>query len=138
MCSVKTWSRIFDIGSSTSDYLTVGNMNATATGFFSINNVNYSDFGSIPVGQDYHLGLVITPDAGGSTVSCYLQDAATGQTLGSQTVYRNDWNPAFLTQSNCWLGHSQFNDQDANAIFDECRIWNVALSETQLTRNAGP
>ncbi|MBP5320374.1 MAG: lamin tail domain-containing protein [Kiritimatiellae bacterium] len=136
MCSVKTWSRVFDIGSGTTDYLTVGNMNNTTTGFFSVLTANYSDFGSFIIGSDYHLALVIVPDAGGSTITCYLQDAATGQTRGRQTVYASGWTPASLNQVNCWLGHSQYNDQDANAIFDECRIWNVALSETQLTHNA--
>ena len=35
-----------------------------------------------------------------------------------------------------WLGHSQFNDNDASASYNEVRLWNGALTQAQLAYNS--
>jgi len=63
-----------------------------------------------------------------------LQDAA-GNTIKSGSRSAN-FSLANLTQANMWLGHSEWPDNDANASYDEVRIWNAALTESQLQANS--
>ncbi|MBP5228426.1 MAG: autotransporter-associated beta strand repeat-containing protein [Kiritimatiellae bacterium] len=139
------WSQAIAIGSSIQDYLILGwvcNDSKAVNyqqGFICVNQTgNHSGtLGEFTAGTEYHFALVIVPDGnGGSTVTAYKQDAATGETLGFVTVEYPTWTPANITQSHCMLGRSEFNDPDASATYNELRIWNAALSEAQLTKNA--
>ena len=45
-----------------------------------------------------------------------------------------------LDDTNCWLGRSQWGDNTANAIFNEVRLWQGALSaaEREKQHDLGP
>ena len=91
---------------------------------------------------EYHIAVTLAFD---SSEYCwrmteYKQDAATGRTLGSGTSLITNagrsWTPAKLVQNICTLGSSTGNDPDANASYNEVRIWAAALTEEQLTQHA--
>ncbi len=141
---VKTWSRVFDYGTGTSDYFmmswahgedgTKDSVSVTING--GQGNVNntmlYED------NVKYHISATATVNADGSTtLSWAKRDVATGEVLKSDTRTLPGWTLAKLTAGNFYLGHSQWStDLDANAKYDEVRIWRGALSAEALTLSA--
>ena len=89
---------------------------------------------------EYHIAVTVAYDSSGGRwrVTGYKQDAVTGQTLTTTTFLVNQdyWTPAYLSQDICTLGSSTGNDPDANASYNEVRVWAAALTEEQLTRHA--
>jgi hypothetical protein len=41
-----------------------------------------------------------------------------------------------LTQSKCYLGHAIGDAYDANASYNEFRVWKKAMTESELTASA--
>lgn len=86
-------------------------------------------------GVAYYLACVVMPTAeGGSIVSVYAREARTGARVGA-TSFRTDWTVTALEQSGAWLGWSWADDDVAAATFDEVRIWNAALTESDIDRH---
>ncbi len=142
--AIQNWSRIFDFGVSqttnlimtwtqgtslTTDRVEVKPNTPAAQG----NNT----MAPYTLNQEYHIALVITPGAGagGSTLFKWYKMDAAGATLtnGSMSV---NFTLADLIQRDMWLGHSQYNDNDASASYNEVRIWNAALTQEQLAANS--
>lgn len=114
------------------------NHNATAFSLYPT-NVGVSEEtidGLLAVNTEYHFVFVVNPNGnGGSTISVYIYNARTGEKFASFIKEYPNWDPSLITANNCWLGHSQWNDMDACAEFNEVRIWNAALSEAQIRAN---
>ncbi|MBP5319460.1 MAG: hypothetical protein J6334_00620, partial [Kiritimatiellae bacterium] len=147
-----TWARMFDFGSPTSGD---GSGTAgTATGVFYgfrkwlYNDTAFSLFptdvgvseetigGLLAENVEYHFAFVVDPDGnGGSTVSVYIYNARTGEQFAKFTKEYPNWTPSLMNPMNCWLNHSQWDDPEARAEYNEVRIWNAALSEAQLRAN---
>ena len=148
MNSVQSWSRVFDFGSATTDYLMMPWTQATGNSNYRLEWVNggsAADFdgsGGYTAGQEYHMAVVITPGAG--TGGQNLVQVYVGPTNGSLTLTASGSTTkslASMTQNNMWLGQSEFSgDTVASATYDEVRIWNSALSATDLasSHNLGP
>jgi autotransporter-associated beta strand protein len=140
--SIQTWARIFDFGLDQTSYIM---MSWNRNGQIGQDTVEVKNVGAVndtlapyTLGTQYHICLVIEnySSNGSSKLTVYKQDAVTGATIKKTTLSLGAWTPANVTQSNCWLGHSQWPDKDANALYNECRIWKGALTEAQLTANA--
>lgn len=141
---IQNWSRIFDFGNGTGNYIfmswTQGTNLATDRAEVKSSTVNTQGNNTMQpytLGQEFHISMVITPYAGANgltLVQWYKMDAA-GATLKSGS-FSTPWTLAQLQQSNMWLGHSQWPNNDANASYNEVRIWNGALSQGQLAANS--
>ncbi len=112
------------------------------------------------VGQGYlsentecHVAFTFIPDSatGNTEYRIYGATAANGTRMFLRSGIIEGWLPSrALARGETdddngdatynWLGLSQWNDSDANATFNEFRIWNCALSEKQLeiNRQLGP
>lgn len=105
-----------------------------------IGSRNAIDLGMVKDNTEYHLAMVCSHESDGSwLVTFYLQDAATGKTLNKVRINTKGkgWSLEQQGMLNCWLGHSQWEpDQDANASYNEVRVWATALTEEQLTKSA--
>ena len=137
--SVQFWSRIFDVGSSTSDNLF---MCWDRDGNISLDRVEWKDASTATVnescapyetGTEYHIIMTIEPgagDAGATRVTWYAAPA--GDTLlGSAKGSFDTGNSlADLNDVNFWLGRSEYNDSTASARYNEVRLWNYALDAT--------
>lgn len=140
--AVQNWSRIFDLGASTAENLfmswTVGAtfasdrvewLDAPITNTVDNSNQPYT------LGVEFHVVMVIEPGAGagGTTRVTWYRSPATNSALGTARGTFNSANtPAGLTDTNCWLGRSQWPDNTANASYNEVRIWNRALTTNEL------
>ena len=94
------------------------------------------------LGHEEHVAVVFAPPAEGEsawTVTIYRHDAGSSQFIKSQTITSNNagWTPAFLSDTLIALGYSyDTGNPDANASYNEVRIWNKALTADDLVRSA--
>ena len=141
---VKKWARVFDIGSSTSDYFFMSWVNGTNG---SKEQVILRKNGSDTVSNDtmvyadnvkYHISVTFKANSDGSTtVSWARRNVGTGAVEKSSSKTYPAWTLTDLLAGNFYLGHSQWDgDLDANAKYDEVRIWNGVLTADALTLSA--
>jgi len=145
--SVQRWSRIFDFGDSTDNFIFMSwtqdvtyDQDRVSVNRGSGEQVADNTMAPYELDTEYHIALVITPGAGdgGQTLLQWYRQDASGATrkAGSMSV---DWDLSQLIQNNMWLGTSKWvpsGDQFANASYNEVRIWDTALTEAQLAANA--
>ena len=142
MNAERRWSQILDIGSSQQDYLVFGSINGNdgqGRCFLSVDNKfnEIGTLGKLVVGQEYHAAITLEPVDAGTRVVLSVRNAGTGASFGSVEKLLEGWTIANgLEQRDCWLGRSQFGDEDASVTYAECRIWNALLSDAQLLKNA--
>ncbi len=146
--SFPTWSRVFDIGPDKNNYLLLAWTQRTddktdrcqiMKGGTALMAVNDKIFG-YTLGTEYHIAVTITPMADGKASLVWARrDARTGALIkqGSGTTSAS-WALADIAGGSFYLGHSQSypTDADANASYNEVRVWKGALTDAQLTRNA--
>ncbi|MBQ1429779.1 MAG: hypothetical protein IIZ06_08945, partial [Kiritimatiellae bacterium] len=91
-------------------------------------------------GKQYYFAVTFKDNGdGSSTIKWMRRDAATGALERYKEETVSGWTLATLAATNpdFWLGVSKYSsDHDANASYDEVRIWNGALGEDQLAANA--
>ena len=91
-------------------------------------------------GIQYHISAVFMPLANGDwQVVLRKKNSITGETLGSytKTFSQSDWTLQIQPQTYCMLGHVNGDSaQDANASYNELRIWKKAMTEEELTASA--
>ena len=91
-------------------------------------------------GTLYHIAVTISPDgSGGWMLRGYKQDAVTGATLASTAFNApSGWTLSGFVQTHAYLGRTFDGDntKDANATYDEVRIYNRVLTEAELTVSA--
>ena len=141
---VKYWSRVFDYGTGTADYFTMswvsGNNGAGEAVELKVNNASNSKASTMQYEDNvkYHISVTATVNADGSTTFFWAKrDVTTGEVLKSGTLAQAGWTLAKLAAGNFYLGHSQWSsDFDANAKYDEVRIWRGALNAEALTLSA--
>ncbi len=141
---VKTWARVLDIGSTTDDYFTMTWVNSgngsqdqvilrkKAVDNTSNNTMVYTD------NVKYHISVTFKANSDGSTtVSWARRNVETGAVEKSSSKTYSAWTLTDLLAGNFYLGHSQWSgDRDANAKYDEVRIWNGVLTADALTLSA--
>jgi hypothetical protein len=147
--SPQKWSRVFDIGAGIDDFMFMswcdGNPDhGSSPCMVNIAGVNgkygHNVLGFVESNKEFHMAMVCSHEKDGSwLVTFYLQDAASGETLGKASVdtQGKDWSLMSQRMRNCWLGRSQWDSNlDANASYNEVRVWATALTEEQLTESA--
>ena len=96
----------------------------------------------LTAGGTYHLAIVVTPrgDGNGATIEGYVHDATTGARIGGYAYTVTGWTTASLIRETFALGRNFWNDPDPQADYDEVRVWNAALSISQIEANiaSGP
>ena len=130
---VQTWARIFDFGSSTTNYLAgMWTQGTTSPGGYGYNNISNTSVGTFTLGTQYQIALVLAPSGANTQLTFYQLDAS-GNVIASASTTPS-WNLSQLSQVNEWLGHSEFAaDHDASASYNEVRIWDTALTQAQLS-----
>ncbi|MCQ2394151.1 MAG: LamG domain-containing protein [Kiritimatiellae bacterium] len=144
---IQNWARIFDIGLDNTCYLLMSWTQGTT---FNNDRVELESVSTQTVYQDatmapyelgtmYHISMTLTPQPNGYVKFTWAKrDVKTGDVLKSysgQSVHQ--WRPLQLAPWHFWLGRSQYTaDNDAQATYDEVRIWKAALTEAQLTTSA--
>ncbi|MBQ9431331.1 MAG: autotransporter-associated beta strand repeat-containing protein [Kiritimatiellae bacterium] len=138
-------SRIFDIGDSETDFLMMNWSNDTNTGNekFEVRQNNVSvqgnnKLGGYATGRQYHVALVMEPQPDGSWTITGIKQYGDGTPRTTYTITAPaGWSPATMAQSHFYLGHSMFPaDNDANATYDEIRIWNRAITAEEMSNSA--
>jgi uncharacterized protein YjdB len=134
--SLRQWSRVFDIGASTANYLFIawsqGIGPSTDRTGFAVNGVEHrldNVLAPFALGMAHHLVLAI--DEGGGT------NGATRLTLYLDGVRRGAFDTAHrlrdLVDEHFWLGRSHFTvDETAHASYDEVRIHDRVYSDAEI------
>ena len=143
---IQSWSRVFELGSSPTDSIlmawTAGtNIDSDDTCIKKSNNGTDWRERLYPftLGTWWHVAMTFAKRSDGLwDVAVYKQDAATGATAKKFAFTTTaGWSPLTQNMAQACLGHSlNSNDRDAAASYDEVRVWNVALTEAQLTASA--
>ena len=144
--AVRNWSRVFDYGIDTANYIMLAWTGGTSQrdDRFTAKSANASGnidnmMAPYAPGTIYHISITFERDtADGSTlVRVMRRDAKTGelQRMGTRTVA--NFAVSDLADAVLYLGHSLYAaDADANATYDEVRVWSGVLSDAQLKANA--
>lgn len=140
--SVKEWGRIFNIGLADNDILMSWSMGNHQPGSvycrLKDSNSAASETCPIPLNTELHISMVIEPSDGeGNIVHVYIQDASIGNMMWKKD-FDHHVSAEKLAGKGFYLGHAAGTpwNEDANAAYNEVRIWNRALSEEELTQNA--
>ena len=94
------------------------------------------------LGHEEHIAAVFAPPGEGESawsVTIYRHDAGSSQFVKSMKITSNNanWTPAHLSDTLIALGYSyDQGNPDANASYNEVRIWNKALTTDDLVRSA--
>ncbi|MEY4487521.1 MAG: hypothetical protein RIQ79_29 [Verrucomicrobiota bacterium] len=152
--AVQNWGRIFDFGSATTEYLFMSWTRGTTATQDQVEWVdgvttNKPDTNQPYVlGTQYHIVMTLTPAVntagaltGGTRVTWYTSPASNTSTLVAKGTFDTTMSLINLNDVNNWLGRSQWaGDNVAAAAYDEVRIWNGALTSTEINQYqvAGP
>jgi hypothetical protein len=151
---VQTWSRIFEFGSSTADYLTAvwtrGDDLNTGRSQLTLNSqaatIEYNQEVPVnPLGEEQHLIVSVERFAGGGplrdSVLSSHKAAATGDAdFGPGQSVTTPHDVIDLVDSVDQLGRSQFGDDTANASYNEVRIYKGAppVVVREILHDQGP
>jgi autotransporter-associated beta strand protein len=145
--AVQNWSRILDMGSSSTENLfmswTRGTTLANDRVEWRDSVTTTADDTSQPyvLGTRYHLVLVIEPSGAGSAVRWYSAPAANAALGDARGTFTTANTIAAFNDAEVNLGRSFYSaDATASATYDEVRFWNGALSQStlELLHAAGP
>ena len=144
----QNWSRIFDFGPDNQNYVlmswTQGSYLRSDAVEVKASNTTLlrADHELQPYDFDvpYHISLTLVQTSDGrATLAWAKRDTLTGEVLRSgRNTTSAAWSIANIANwTSCYLGRSQFEaDFDADATYDEVRIWKTALTDEQLTWSA--
>ncbi len=109
------------------NWLNAGTGDVTGTGYFRDN-------------EEYYTAVRFDPAQGGTFLTAYVIHAKSGAKVGSYTSYVEGITVANITQTGSWLGWAWWNDAVPKANYNEVRVWNAALSESDMLAHveAGP
>jgi autotransporter-associated beta strand protein len=127
--TASSWSRIFDFGTSQTNYMFLSPVSGNNTIRYAI-KVNggteqqINSTSPLPAGEWHHVAVTLLGNLG----TLYVDGVA----VGTNTNMSNKPSALGITSLN-YIGRSQFSaDPYLNAIVDEFRIYNRALSATEL------
>ncbi len=151
---LNSFSRIFDFGSSTSEYLYMSWTRSPETdGSIDVNKnrVGWKDGGTATsldsnnqpynLDTEYHIVMLLKPIDGGTEVTWYGAPAGSAALGPARDAFTTTFTLANLTDSADNLGRSLWSsDGTANASYDEVRLWSGQLDSTTLEtlHHAGP
>jgi fibronectin type 3 domain-containing protein len=133
--TVSNWARLFDFGSSQSNYMFLSPRNgANGKVRFAIRTSAVAEqvidgAAALPASGWHHVAVVLD----GTTGTLYVDGVQVGQNT-AMTL-----SPASLgTTGNNYIGKSQFNDPYLNGAVDDFKIFGVALNAQQIASLAVP
>ena len=139
--AVKSWSRIFEYGYDTSNVLFVPwTYGTTASRSETTLYRDGSTTGSSVRCDNYYnqegmLHIVVRIAATGdgkAVITTICRNSDPTATPKTATFTTPTWALAKIAGGEFYLGRSHWNDADANATYDEVRIWNGALSDEAI------
>lgn len=137
------WARVFDYGSDTANYfLLAWNYGTTNNRIQFILRKDGSDKVLVDKSDTvfadnvkYHIVVTVKANADGtSTIRLVRTNVANSSDKRDYTsTSQADWTIRKLIGGNFYIGHSQWSsDKNANAKYDEVRIWNGILSDAAI------
>ncbi len=140
--SLQGWSRIFDFGLDTTNNVFMAwtqgtDVNRDRAGIkFGDETVVDDAMAPYTLGQEYHIAMTVEQNAapqGMTVVSLYKDGIYQGRAVTTHRL-------SDIIDNNNFLGRSQWADRTASASWNEFRIYDYALTESQLLGNtlAGP
>jgi hypothetical protein len=124
---IVAWTRLLDFGIGTPQdnvYLILSMWNLMQPVVTVFNNKNYSsEYSSgytLNVGQWFHIAAVLQ----GTQVSLYVN----GISINNRTSY----SPRNVIRTNCFVGCDMNGSAQANAYFDDIKIFNRSLSQSEI------
>jgi len=148
--SIKNWARIIDYGPDNKNYFIAVWNNGTNAERDQVkiakadSAIMTSDGALCPftLNTPYHFSFTFKANADGSSnVRWMRRNATTGTVENFGQYWVPDWHLSNLASPKLYIGHSQYSsDADANAIYDEVRVWKGILTDDQLKASvlAGP
>ena len=146
---IKNWARLFDFGQNNQNYFVLtlcqGSDGKDRIEIKKANTTLFATDNSMTpyvVGTPYHVSITFKAFSDGATEIRWMRrDVTTGAIEHAGSVIVPNWTIGSITSPNCFIGHSQYTgDHDANATYDEFRVWKGILTDAQLTASvlAGP
>ena len=144
--AARNWARVFDCGTGEDNYITLTWTRGTNTGqdkcvvqkngaeLMAVNDA----MGSFALNTKWHIAVSYHDLGNGDTLVRWTKrNADTGRIVRNRSEIARGWTLAEIASATLYLGHSQYTaDIDANAVYDEVRIWHGALTDAQLAENA--
>ncbi len=135
--SVQNWSRIFDFGTSTAENVFMSwtsgtTLTADRVEWLGPNGNNTLDNTNAPytLGVEFHIVCVF--DEG--LVTWYTAPADSDSIGDAKGSFQSANRLSTLADTNVWLGRSQWEDNTANASFNEVRLWKGALTRDEIDK----
>jgi fibronectin-binding autotransporter adhesin len=144
---LKSWSRIFDFGSGTSENLF---MSWTKASNQSMDRVEWKDGATntsdntnqpYTLGTEFHIVMVLNPVGDSTQVTWYSASSASANLGSAQGTFTSTNTLADFLDSEDNLGRSFYDsDNTANASYNEVRFWSGMINTTILEtlHDAGP
>ena len=139
---VESWSRVFDYGADDEHYFTLcwtcgTNLNNDRAGMKNPGEIAVDGtMAPYEIGEDYYIAVTFTRSGDAMVVNWQRRDARTGELQKSGSMNMPDGIQKIVDPV-LYLGHSQYTtDRDAQAAYDEVRIWSGVLSDDQLAASA--
>ena len=142
----REWSRVFEVGDGVRDFLVMTwshgrNVTSELCGVMADGKAHWQEgrFAPFVPRLSYHIALaVFRGERGRWKMRGWKQRIGGTEAPKSFSCdLPEGWSPAKLGSGNLTLGHSLLRaGQDANAIYDEVRVWRRALAETELAAHA--
>ncbi len=141
--AARNWARVFDFGTSDTNYFCVTWSQGTSVITDRAASKNPSEvicdntMAPYELGTMYHISATFERNPNGSTVVRFMRrNAVTGDLEKSGSLTMPNGLQA-IADPILYLGYSQYSgDSDACADYDEVRIWQGVLSDAQLSANA--
>lgn len=147
--SVKKWARVFECGTGQSNYLMASWVNANDGNSDKLSvrygNTEYADTAKMAFADDemVHLAIRYVKNSDGTMTLTWTKRSVDGNgSIVKTSTFTPDgldknWTLDKVAPGDFFLGHSSiWNDNDANAVYDEVRVWYGALSDDALTLSA--
>jgi hypothetical protein len=120
--SFSNWARIIDFGNgagSNNVLLAYTYGTSGAPGFY-VEGGQFAATQTLVLNQWSHIAATLN----GTSATIYINGIAAGTATFTT--------PVNVTRNNCYIGKSNWADPNANAIFDELRIWNTARTQSEI------
>ena len=139
--TVGTWRYILRIGGQDDDTGNPTKFMLNGSSMPRFDSVADSQISDKPLEKDaqYYVAFTYAPDGNGGVVTKrYIKKVGDDDYLWTNTTTKANWSVAGnAARGTFWLGRSDYkNDYDANADYDEVRVWNGALSDEAIALSA--
>ena len=140
---IKQWSRVFEYGPNSSYFLMLtwtrdNDPNNTSLALYSSGKKIDNSYSGTPYYSEtmYHISMTLTVSGSDTIVRWMRRNVRTGAIECEGTDTASGWTLASFSNPSFRLGFSNSNDKDANASYDEVRIYSGVVGDAQLSANA--